>query len=351
MNSNNKARQKTGRKPLTLRERIDIENKYQYGMGINKIARELNRNKSTISRELSGKAREGINKYRADIAHRKACARIEKRGSTPILDTNRGLYKYVTRKLKLGWSPEQVSGRLRKDFKENKAMRISHEAIYQYVYSENRISSTGKMRKGCIDLRPLLPRGRKRRAAKGFRRAQKLDRRAQVPSIDTRPDIVESRARVGDWEDDFLVSRSSKVCIKSTNERKTGVVFFGKTLDGTAKSGDAVLVEKLSKIPSEYVKTLTRDNGSENKNWRFVQAELDLDVYFAHPYHSWERGSNENTNGLLRRYFPKGTDWGKITNEEIARAEYLINTRPRKRLGWLTPAEVFYQETGVALFV
>lgn len=351
MNSNNKVKQKKSYKPLTLRERIDIENKYQYGMGINNIARELGRNKSTISRELSGKARTGRNKYRADIAHRKACDRIDKRGSTPILDMNKQLYKYVVEKLRLGWSPEQISGRLPVDNKGDKTMRISHEAIYQYVYSKNRISSTGKMRKGCVDLRLLLARRRKRRVAKGFRKAQKADRRAQVPSIDTRPAIVESRARVGDWEDDFLVSKSSRVCIKSTNERKTGIVFFGKTFDGTAQSGDAVLIEKLSKIPSEYVKTLTRDNGSENKGWRFIQDELYLDVYFAHPYHSWERGSNENCNGLLRRYFPKGTDWAKITDEEIARAEYLINTRPRKRLGWLTPAEVFYQETGVALFV
>lgn len=145
------------------------------------------------------------------------------------------------------------------------------------------------------------------------------------------------------------MSRASKPCIKSTNERVSGVVFFGKTKDGTAKAGDIVLFEKLNQIPQEHRKTLTRDNGSENKEYKKVEQELGLSVYFAHPYHSWERGSNENCNGLLRRFFPKGTDWSTITDEEIAEAEHLINSRPRKRLGGLTPYEFFYQETGVAL--
>jgi len=129
----------------------------------------------------------------------------------------------------------------------------------------------------------------------------------------------------------------------------SGIVFFGRTKDGTATSGDRVLFEKLKQIPSPYLQTLTRDNGSENKDWQTVQATLGLSVYFAHPYHSWERGSNENCNGLLRRFFPKGTDWSTISDAEIAQAEYLINSRPRKRLGGLTPYEFFYQMTGVAL--
>ena len=148
----------------------------------------------------------------------------------------------------------------------------------------------------------------------------------------------------------FFVSKKSKVCIKSVNERRGGIVFFRKTVDGKAKTGDSVLFEKLKKIPSKYLKTLTRDNGSENKDYKNVEKKLGLKVFFAHPYYSYERGSNENANRLLRRFFPKGTDWSTISDEEIARAEYLINTRPRKRLGWKTPAEVFYQETGVALF-
>ena len=228
-------------------------------------------------------------------------------------------------------------------------MRISYETIYQYVYSLVHRGGHGKVKDGCEDLRPYLPRKRKRRMAKGFRQAQKAARTANLPSIDDRPAIVDTRTRIGDWEDDFLVSKASKPCIKSVNERMSGIVFFGKTHDGTAMAGDLVLFEKLASIPSPYLKTLTRDNGSENKDYETVQTNLGLKVFFAHPYHSWERGSNENCNGLLRRFFPKGTDWSTISDEEIARAEYLINSRPRKRLGGLTPYEYFYQKTGVAL--
>ena len=337
--------------PLTLRERTIIEVKYRYGGTMTEIAKELARNKSTISREIDGRPAKGVEKYQADIAHRKALKRIEKRGNTSKLDKNPELKKYVREKLRLGWAPEQISLRLPIDYPKNKTMRISYEAIYQYIYSCVHRGGHGTLKKGCEDLRIYLPRRRKRRMKKGLRKAQKLERRDSLPSIDTRPDIVTKRKRIGDWEDDYLVSKKSKVCVKSANERKSGIVFFGKTKDGTAKSGDAVLCKKLTKIPSEYRKTLTRDNGSENKEYANVEEELGLKVYFAHPYHSWERGSNENCNGLLRRYFPKGTDWNTVSDEEIDQAEYLINTRPRKRLKGLTPAEVFYKETGVALFV
>lgn len=337
--------------PLTLRERTIIEVRYRYGDSMTAIAEELNRNKSTISREIGGKPARGVGKYDADIAHRNALRRIEKRGNISKLEKNPELKKYVEEKLKLGWTPEQISLRLPVVYPRSKTMRISHEAIYQHIYNQVHRHGHGTLKKGCEDLRIYLPRRRKRRMKKGFRKVQKLERKDSLPSIDERPDVVDERKRIGDWEDDYLVSKKSKVCIKSVNERKSGIVFFGKTKDGTAKSGDEVLCKKLGQIPLEYLKTLTRDNGSENKSYENVEKNLGIKVYFAHPYHSWERGSNENCNGLLRRYFPKGTDWNNVSSEEIAQAEYLINTRPRKRLNGLTPAEVFYKETGVALFV
>jgi IS30 family transposase len=287
-------------------------------------------------------------RYRADVVQRTIEARRHKQGRTTKL-IHEPLKKYVIVKLKLGWSPEQISLRLPIEYKTDTLMRISYEAIYQYVYSLVHRGGHGVMKKGQVDLRPYLPRRHTRRQAKGFRKAQKTERRANLPSIDDRPRVVEDRSRIGDWEDDLLVSRATKVCIKSTNERMSGIVFFGKTTDSTAAAGDLVLFEKLSRIPEHYRKTLTRDNGSENKEYKKVEAVLGLSVYFAHPYHSWERGSNENLNGLLRRFFPKGTDWSTISDEEIAQAEYLINSRPRKRLGGLTPYEFFYQKTGVAL--
>lgn len=312
------------------------------------IALELKRPASTISREIAGKPRTGNGRYQARLAQNKTIMNSHKQGRNA-----KCLYEplriYVVTKLKLGWSPEQINIRLPIEYPKDTAMRISHEAIYQYVYAQVHRDGYGYVKPDCEDLRVYLCRRHKRRQVKGFRKVQKAERRAGIPSIEDRPVVVEERSRIGDWEDDFLVSRSSKVCIKSTNDRMSGVVFFGRTTDGTAKAGDLVLFEKLSQIPTQYRKTLTRDNGSENKDYKTVQAVLGLSVYFANPYHSWERGSNENCNGLLRRFFPKKTDWSTITDEEIARAEYLINSRPRKRLGGLTPYEFFYQKTGVAL--
>lgn len=342
--TNNK---KSGAKPLTLRERIEIEHKYRYGEAISDIAKYLKRNRSTLYREINGKPRIGRGRYQADSAHKRFLKRIAKRGNKLILEHNEKLYNYVLDKLKIGWSPEQISIRLLIDFKKDTSMRISHEAIYQYIYSQ--INSNGTIKKDCEDLRIYLPRKRKRRMKKGFRQARKLYK-VKLPSIDDRSKVVAKRKQMGHWEDDYLVSKQSKVCIKSVNERKTGIVFFGKTKNGTASSGDEVLFDKLNVIPNQYLRTLTRDNGSENMNYLNVESTLNLKVYFAHSYCSYERGSNENCNGLLRRFFPKGTDWSKVKSKEISNAEYLINTRPRKRFGGYTPVEMFFRETGVALF-
>ena len=228
-------------------------------------------------------------------------------------------------------------------------MRISHEAIYQYVYQQIHRKGNGLVKKGCEDLRIYLVRRHKRRAKKGFRKAQKAERATLLPSIENRSRVVDERSRVGDWEDDIITSKKSLVCVKSINERKTGVVFFKKTLNGTAKICDEAVRNRLSIIPSKYRKTLTRDRGSENKAYETLAKDLDLDIFFTHAYCSYERGSNENNNGLFRRYFPKKTNFANISDEDVAKVEYLINSRPRKRLDGFTPYEIFYKETGVAL--
>lgn len=335
-------KEKTNRNILTLSQRIDIEFDYRLGISISKIAKKIDKNRSTIYREVNGKSREGRNRYRAHIAHQQALDRISNRGNIRKIEKNNKLKKYVLEKLKFEWSPEQIAGRVREDFKKDKSMKISHESIYEYIYDEKNIKIN--------DLRVYLTRKHKRRSKKGARSVKKLYNRAHLPKIEDRPDVVETRERIGDWEDDFVVSKKSKVSVKSVNERRSGIVFFGKTKGRKAIDGDEVLFDKLEQIPKEYLKTLTRDNGAENKEYLNVERELNLNVYFTNPYHSWERGSNENANGLLRRYFPKGTDFDKISDKELEKAEYLINTRPRKRLGYLTPAEFFEKETGVALF-
>lgn len=347
----NKKKNHKGGKPFSIRERSIIEVRWgRDSKSITDIAAELKRNKSSISREIGGKPRKGLGKYHAEASHRKAMERISHRGNIPKTVKNDRLKSYIETKMKdERWSPEQVSIRLPHEFPKDETMRIATESVYQEVY--RRIHRGGGLvKRGQLDLRSYLPRRHKRRAKKGFRKAQKAERDASLPSIEIRPSIVEQRKRVGDWEDDTLVSRQSKARIKNAAERTSGVTFFGKTKDGTVESCDAVLVEKLSRLPQTVLKTLTRDRGSENAGWKKLEKTLGLKVFFAHPYCSGERGTNENTNGLVRRFFPKKTDWSKVTDSDLERVEYLINTRPRKRHGGLTPIEVFFKATGVALY-
>jgi IS30 family transposase len=341
-----------GGKPFSIRERSIIEVRWgRDSKSITEIAEELKRNKSSISREIGGKPRKGVGKYNADVAHRKAISRIANRGNVPKTSKNKELKLYIEAKLKdERWSPEQVSIRLPHEFPNDKTMRIATESVYQEVYRRVRRGGNGKVKQGELDLRSYLPRRHKCRATKGFRKAQKTERDASLPSIDIRPAIVEQRKRIGDWEDDTLVSRQSRSRVKNATERTSGVTFFGKTRDGTAESCDSVLTEKLSRLPRTVLRTLTRDRGKENLGWREVERTLGLKVFFAHPYCSSERGTNENTNGLIRRFFPKKTDWSKVPDSDLERAEYLLNTRPRKRHGGLTPVEVFFNATGVALY-
>ena len=345
-----KEAKKRGRGPLALEERISIEIEWKKGASMTEIAVTLGRDKSTISREINGACRHGRGEYKSAQAHARACARIEKRGNVRILEKNEELETYVVEKLKLGWSPEQIMIRLPIDYPEDEMMRISYEAVYQYVYAQIRREGNGKVKDGCEDLRPYLCRRHTRRAKKGFRKAQKQERNASLPSIEERPAVVNERVEIGHLEDDTVVSRESPVRIKSVNERVSGIHLFTKANDGTIEACDAALRKSLVRIPKDILRTLTRDRGTENRGHEAIAKEFGLDVYFAHAYSSWERGSNENGNGLFRRFFPKKTNFAKITDEEVARVEYLINTRPRKRLGGRTPAEVFYLKTGVALF-
>lgn len=346
-----KTKKQRGGRPLSLKERGIIEARWcRDGSTITAIARELGRHKSSLSRELRGKPRKGIGKYDADVVHRKALVRIAERGNSSKTERNERLRAYIEEKMELGWSPEQISIRLPHEYKKDRTMRISPEAIYQEVYRRVYRGGNGTVKRGLHDLRPYLARRHKQRAKKGFRKAQKVERQAALPSIETRPAVVARRSRIGDWEDDTLCSRTSSSRVKSVVERRSGVALFGKTKDGTAASCDTIVLRRLLALPQRVRRTLTRDRGSENRGWEALRAVLGVDVFFAHAYASYERGTNENTNGLLRRYFPKRTNWDDVSDADIAHAEYLINTRPRKRHGGLTPLEVFYRETGVALY-
>jgi len=174
--------------------------------------------------------------------------------------------------------------------------------------------------------------------------------RAVLPSIEDRPATVEKRIEIGHWEDDTIVSRQSNARLKTINERVSGVIFIGKMKDGSVAESNRVVIERLSQLPSEVRKTLTRDRGFENLGYQEIERKLDMSCWFAHAYCSQDRGSNENGNGLVRRPYPKKTDFELVTAEDVHRTEYLLNTRPRKRHGGLTPEEVLFNATGVALY-
>jgi IS30 family transposase len=332
-------------KHLTLDDRILIEIRYRDGCSLRKIAQELGNGKTagSISREIAGKPRKGLGKYQARIAHEKSLAkRIGKRKRMQDKD----IETYVKEKLKIGWSPEQISLRLSIDHPKKK---ISYEAIYQYIYSQVHRGGNGVVKKDCEDLRVYLARRHSRRQKKGLRKARKIERREALPSIENRPKSIEKRKEVGHWEDDCIVSRQSKERLKTVNERATGIVLIAKMRNGSIEHSNQAVEKRLQAIPSEFRKTLTRDRGTENLGYKELESSLDVTCYFAHPYCSYERGSNENLNGLIRRFLPKKTDFSNVSEERLMEIERLINSRPRKRFGGKTPYEVFYEKTGVAI--
>lgn len=329
---------------LTVFERALIGQKRKEGWDVERIAQLVKRDRSTIVREIARNSSGTRLMYRPDVAHGRALARRARRGIRPRLK-NEAIRMYAVEKLKLGWSPEQISIRLPID---REGQSVSHEAVYQYVYAQVYRGGNGAVKEGREDLRPYLARRHTRRQKKGFRRARQAERPV-LPSIEDRPASVGRRRELGHWEDDTMVSRESAGRFKTINERVAGIVLIGKMQDGSIAESNRVVRERLGGIPQEYRKTLTRDRGTENFGYKEIEAALAMRCFFAHAYCSQERGSNENLNGLIRRFFPKKTDLAEVTDEEVKRVEYLLNTRPRKRLGGKTPLEVLFERTGCAL--
>lgn len=302
------------------------------------MAQSLNRSPSSVSRELRRNFPPQHKVYAPRLAQERALAKRKCRGRIERLK-DEAIRSYVVDRLKQGWSPEQISGRLQHDGIGN----ISHEAIYQYVYARvSKASDLVYARQE--DLRPYLRFKRKRRARKGMRNPQKC-RYERGLSIEQRPSVVASRSRIGDWEGDTVVSKDHRPGLNTLVERRTGLVMMTKLSDNTGAATATTVIGRLNEIPQNIRHSLTVDNGSENSRWREIEQATGVQCFFANPYHSWERGTNENTNGLIREYFPKKTDFGMIADEDIAKVESLLNSRPRKRLGYMTPLEVM----GVAL--
>lgn len=328
-------------KHFSIEEREKIQELLWLKASIRTIAKVLNRSPSSVSREIN-RTIPLKRSYKPRVAHAKALSKRESRGRKLRLKSG-FVRRYVLAGLKAGLSPEQIAGRLHLEYPKES---ISHEAIYQYIYNQVHRDGCGLVKPGYHDLRKYLKRRHKRRGQKGMRSVQRVFR-PKGTSIDDRPKEVEERNTVGHWEGDSIVSKKSKIRLNTLVERKTGLVFITKIRDGTSYATKDAVVTRLSVLPKETRRTLTSDNGMENFSYDEVQKELGILWYFAHPYHSWERGTNENTNGLIRWYFPKGTDFGRISDEEIDAVETALNNRPRKRLGWKTPLEAFNQSVAL----
>jgi len=292
------------------------------------IAAELGVHKSTVSREL--KRNRGGRGYRPKQAHEFALARRKSRARPRI---SAATWDLVEKHLRLDLSPEQVSGRLDKLH----GISVSHERIYQYVYADKRAGG---------DLHTHLRCRKKRRKRYG-----KYSRRGQIPGrvgIEHRPAVVDSRLRIGDWEADTIIGKGHRQAIVSLTERKSTFTLLKKVPQKTAKQVEAATVKLLEPV-KRAVHTITSDNGTEFARHKAIATALKAAFYFARPYHAWERGTNENANGLVRQYFPKGHDFKTITDEQINFVMDRLNNRPRKKLGFLTPKEVFYNLKPVAL--
>lgn len=320
-------------KHLSIEEREKIQELLWQKTPIRVIGRILGRSHGTIVRELSRNSSKEQRRYTPRSANERALLSRSSRGRNDRLKTDT-LRTYVTTHLKEGWSPEQISA----VGKQEHIGHISHEAIYQYIYAQIHRNGHGLVRAGCEDLRIYLRRRRKRRQKKGLRRSQRIFR-PHGTSIEERPAIVDRRTRVGDWEGDTVESKDHRPGVNTLLERKTGLFLITRVRDKTAAATITAVARRMSSLPKRVKRTLTLDNGPENSDWQMLEKQTGLKTYFAHPYRSSERGANENANGLLREYFPKGTDFGMISDEEIAAVEYRLNTRPRKRLGWRTPLQ------------
>lgn len=312
-------------------EREELEHGLWEGESLRSIGKRLGRSHTTLGRELARNQTPVTGRYSPRLARLRALEKRRSRGRKERLKNSR-VRSYVTQQLKGGWSPEQIAGSI-KEIDET----VSHEAIYQYVYAQVHRNGYGLLKPGREDLRPYLARGHKRRAKKGGRKGQRIFK-PRSPSIEERPKIVELRVRLGDWEGDSIEGRNHAPGLNSLVDRRSGLLLLSKLPAKTASATNAVVARRLQNM---RVHTLTLDNGSENQCWRELEAATGARVYFAHPYSSFERGTNENTNGLVRRYFPKGTDFRLVSEAEVAAVEYALNTRPRKRLGFRTPLEVW----------
>jgi len=318
-------------KHLNLYQREMIHTLKLQGMNQHAISSSLAISQSTISREFRRNSL-SKNKYSPSNANYWASIRRSfSKSKRPKWFSNTKLLSYVLEKLKQYWSPDQISKTIRLDFPDKHLMTISHEAIYQYVLADKKL--------GGSLFKYLRQSNKKRKKRYGSKNSRGI-----IPnrkSIHDRPDIVDRKERIGDWESDLVIAKNHKGAIATYVDRKTKLLIAMKM---ESQSADEMLLktkEAFRKIPKRFRKTMTHDNGREIAKHQEISKAIKIDIYCADPYSSWQRGLNENTNGLLRQFFPKKTDFSKITQVDIDIVVSLINNRPRKSLNYRTPFQLF----------
>jgi len=321
--------QKAGKKVynhLQSHERDEIAFMLAGGCTKRDIAKILGRHPSTISREIKrngAQIRKTI--YRANRAQVRADFRKRIAHSKTRLK-NDEIRAYVIEKLMMGYTPEQIAGRLGID---KPGYKTNHESIYLFIYSERQ------------DLIQYLPRGRRKRRKRSIKPGKRMVKIPKRTMIEDRPSVINDRLEYGHWEADTVVSRQSKSALVVVRERKLHLMYIRKIDRKDARNMRLAVVDILKKFPRRFRRSITFDNGLENAEHQLIAKRLGVETYFCNAYHSWEKGGVENGIGLIRRYYPKKTDFSLISHEEIILVEKRLNNRPRKTLGFLTPLEAY----------
>jgi transposase, IS30 family len=312
---------------LSYEERAQIAARVELGHGVREIARVLGRSPSTVSREIARNG--GRERYRSVRAEQRA-QRCARRPKASKLSGRPCLLAAVEAGLEEFWSPEQISARLKQDHPDDEEMRISHETIYRSLY----VQSRGELR---WQLSKKLRTGRRTRRAQG--QAQTRGRISEMVPIAQRPPEVDDRRVPGHWEGDLLVGAEGRSAIVTLVERQTRYVLLAALKDQTSLHVTDVLAERIAQLPAHLARSLTWDQGREMAAHKRFTGQTGIQVYFCDPHSPWQRGSNENTNGLLRQYLPKGTDLSVHTQDDLDEIAASLNGRPRQTLGWRNPAE------------
>lgn len=322
---------------LTFEEREEISRLLSQKYSFSDIANYLGRNRSTISREVN-KGSENKYVYRAIRAQKRAKRNSSKRKKGKRkLASNLRLKEEVIAKLRLYWSPEQIANFLKKRYPQDKSMRISQESIYAYLY----VLPKGQLKK---ELLSCLRQGRKRRRRRNGKSEVAERKLKDMISIEERPAEVAERAIPGHWEGDLILGKNRQSALGTLVERLTRTTILVPLPNKEAATVRKAFAKEIKQLPRQMRLSLTYDQGREMAEHKLFTKQTKIKVYFAHPASPWERGTNENTNGLIRQFFPKGTDFNKVSRKEIKRVQYLLNTRPRKTLNWKTPYEVFKEQ-------